>query len=107
MRGDASVQDPIAEMFYTFAAARPINDLEALACCILGEQTDLDDAALASIRVPVAIMAGDQDPLAKGAEELAGRIPGARHIAIEGRNHMNAVPARQFKSAALEFLAGR
>ena len=107
MRGDASVQDPIAEMFYTFAAARPINDLEALACCILGEQTDLDNAALASIRVPVAIMAGDQDPLARGAEELAGRIPGARHIAIEGRNHMNAVPARQFKSAALEFLAGR
>jgi hypothetical protein len=43
--------------------------------------------------------------MAKSAPELAGRIPGARYVAIEGRNHMNAVPARQFKEAALEFLS--
>lgn len=105
-RGDATVDDPIADMFYRFAAARPVNDLEALACCILGEQEEPDDSALASIKVPVAAMAGDQDPLARDADELARRIPGARYVPIDGRNHMNAVPARQFKSAALEFLAG-
>jgi hypothetical protein len=32
-------------------------------------------------------------------------VPGARFVAIEGRDHMNAVPARQFKEAALGFLA--
>ncbi|MDQ6744137.1 MAG: alpha/beta hydrolase [Candidatus Dormibacteraeota bacterium] len=106
MRGDESVQDPAAESFYRFAVARPINDLEALACCILGQQQDLQPPELGSIRVPVAIIAGDQDPIARGAPELAAQIPGARYVAIEGRNHMNAVPARQFKSAALEFLFG-
>src|SRR5215470_841762 len=100
-----SVTDAVVEMFYQFAAARPINDLEALACCILGPQPRLSPDRLASIRVPVAIMAGDLDPIAQGAHELARQIPGARFVAISGRNHMNAVPARQFKEAALDFLA--
>jgi pimeloyl-ACP methyl ester carboxylesterase len=105
MRGDESVTDPGAEMFYRFAAARPVNDLEALACCILGPQPPLTADALASIRVPVAVMTGDQDEVAGGAD-VAARIPGARYVPIAGRNHMNAVPARQFKDAALAFLDG-
>src|SRR5215472_6192333 len=104
MRGDDSVNDPAAEMFYRFAAARPINDLEALACCILGPQPPLSPDRLASISVPVGIMAGGLDPIAQGAPELARQIPGARFVSISGRNHMNAVPARQFKEAPLDFL---
>jgi pimeloyl-ACP methyl ester carboxylesterase len=106
MRGDESVDDPAAEMFYRFAAARPVNDLEALACCILGPQRALTDAELATITVPVAIVVGDRDPIARGAPDLAARIPGARFVAIAGRDHMNAVPARRFKDVAIEFLAG-
>jgi pimeloyl-ACP methyl ester carboxylesterase len=106
MRGDETVDDPGAEMFYRFAAARPINDLEALACCILGPQPRLTPEVLGSIRVPVAIVTGDHDEVARGAPELAARIPGARYVPIPGRNHMNAVPARPFKDAALAFLAG-
>jgi pimeloyl-ACP methyl ester carboxylesterase len=105
MRGDESVTDQAAEMFYRFAASRPVNDLEALACCILGPQPPVTPEQLASIRVPVAVMAGDQDPIARGAAELAGQIPGSHFTEISGRNHMNAVPARQFKQAALAFLA--
>jgi pimeloyl-ACP methyl ester carboxylesterase len=106
MRGDESVTDETAEQFYRFAAARPVNDLEALACCILGPQPRVSPEQLASIRVPVAIMTGDQDPIARGASELASQIPGARYTAIAGRNHMSAVPARQFKEATLAFLDG-
>jgi pimeloyl-ACP methyl ester carboxylesterase len=106
MRGDESVVDPVAETFFRFASARPINDLEALACCILGPQPTLTPEQLGRIAVPVAIMVGDQDPIARGAPELAARIRGARYVAIAGRNHMNAVPARQFKEAALRFLDG-
>ncbi len=106
MRGDESVTDPAAEMFYRFAAARSINDLEALACCILGPQPPLTPELLASVRVPVAIVAGDQDRVARGASRLAAEIPGARYTPISGRNHMNAVPARPFKEAALAFLEG-
>jgi pimeloyl-ACP methyl ester carboxylesterase len=106
MRGDATIHDELAEMFYRFAAARQLNDLEALACCILGPQPQPSDAELAGIRVPVAIVAGEQDPIARGAADLAARIPGARHVVIPGRNHMNTVPARRFKDVALEFLEG-
>lgn len=107
MRGDESVTDPAAEMFYRFAAARPVNDLEALACCILGPQPALTDEQLAAVTVPVEIVVGDQDPIARGAPQLAARIARARYVTLAGRNHMNAVPARQFKDAALEFLDGR
>lgn len=106
MRGDASVEDPMATMFYEFAAARPINDLEALACCILGAQRRLGPDELRAITNPVLICAGDRDPIARGAEELAGQLGNGRFESIEGRNHMNAVPARAFKEAALAFLAG-
>lgn len=106
LRGDETVKDPAAEMFYQFAAARPVNDLEALACCILGQQRpELDEARLGSIQLPVAVMAGGRDPIARSAPDLARRIPGARYVPIEGRNHMNTVPARHFKAAVLDFLA--
>jgi pimeloyl-ACP methyl ester carboxylesterase len=104
LRGDSSVRDPQAEMFYRFAAARPINDLEALACCMLGPQPPIEDLQLAAISVPVAVMTGDRDLVAPDGPEVARQIPGARYVPIEGRDHMNAVPARQFKDAALEFL---
>lgn len=105
MRGDESVTDATAEMFFRFASARPINDLEALACCIVAPQSPPTPADLAGITVPVVIVTGDQDPLARDAGQLADAIPGARHVSVPGRNHMNTVPARQFKEAALAFLA--
>lgn len=109
MRGDESVEDPAAKMFYDFASAREINDLEALACCILGPQRRLDDAELAAVESPVLVCAGDLDPMARGAGELAARLGDGSHVVLTGRNHMNAVPARAFKEAAIAFLdsAGR
>lgn len=104
LRGDATVHHPIADMFFAFASARPINDLEALASCITAPWSITRDDLL-GIQRPVLIVAGDRDELVRGAPELAGLIPGARHVAVEGRNHMNAVPARAFKEAVLEFLA--
>jgi pimeloyl-ACP methyl ester carboxylesterase len=104
MRGDASVDDPMATMFYEFAASRPINDLEALACCILGAQRQLGEDELLAVPSPVLICAGDRDPLAQGADQLARLLGDGHFFEIEGRNHMNAVPARTFKEAALNFL---
>lgn len=103
-RGDESVDDPQALSFYRFAAARPINDMEALACCILGPQPPLTEAQLAGIERPVLVVNGDQDEVAHGGAELARLIPTGRFVQLHGRNHMNAMPARQFKAAAIEFL---
>lgn len=96
--------DPIAQTFYRFAAARPNNDLLALAACIKGLRPENHPERLARIRTPVLIAVGDHDQIARRPAELIELIPSARLFAIQGRDHMSAVPAGEFKRAALEFL---
>lgn len=96
--------DPIAQTFYRFASARPINDLEALAACIKGLKPDADTARLATIRTPILVVVGEHDQIARNAPELIELIPTARLVTIPGRDHMTAVTARDFKQEALEFL---
>jgi pimeloyl-ACP methyl ester carboxylesterase len=103
MRG-GPIESPVAQTFYNFAKARPSNDLEALAACILGPQPKPDIAALATIKNPVLVVVGDQDDIATGVDRLIESIPTAKLVRIAGRNHMSAVPAGDFKRAALDFL---
>ena len=95
----------VAKSFYDFARAKPGNDLEALAACILGPQPDPDPARLGAITNPVLVVVGDHDDIAYEADRLVESIPTARLVTVAGRNHMSTVPAREFKEAALEFLA--
>ncbi len=46
----------------------------------------------------------DADDVARGAPELIEEIPTAHLYTIPNRDHMSAVTAREFKSAAVEFL---
>lgn len=96
--------DPVAQTFYRFASARPTNDLVALAACISGLRPESSPERLARISTPILIVVGDRDEIARGGPELIELIPSARLRTIEGRDHMSAVPAREFKQAALEFL---
>ena len=98
------IDGPAARTFYEFAKARPSNDLEALAACILGPQPEPDPAALAKITNPVLVAVGDQDDVVADVDRLIENIPTAKLVTIAGRNHMSAVPAGEFKKAALEFL---
>jgi pimeloyl-ACP methyl ester carboxylesterase len=104
LRGEPS-DDPIAQSFYRFASARPTNDLVALAACIMGLQPQWDPAKLSAIRTPILVAAGDRDELAPDAPELVELIPSSRLVTIAGRDHMGAVPAREFKQAAIDFLS--
>ena len=104
-RGE-STNSPVAKTFYDFAKARSSNDLEALAACILGPQPEPEPAALASIKNPVLVVVGDQDDIVGDVDRLVESIPTARLVTIAGRNHMSAVPAKDFKQAVLDFLAG-
>jgi pimeloyl-ACP methyl ester carboxylesterase len=97
-------EDPIVQSFYKFASARPTNDMQALAACILGLKADVSPERLARIRTPILIVVGDRDDIATGAPELVELVPSARLFTIANRDHMSAVPAREFKQAALEFL---
>jgi pimeloyl-ACP methyl ester carboxylesterase len=96
--------DPIVQSFYRFASARPTNDMQALAACIVGLKADAHPDGLAMIRTPILIVVGDRDDIATGAPELVELIPSARLVTIANRDHMSAVPAGEFKRAALEFL---
>src|ERR1700756_1053559 len=97
-------EDPIVQSFYKFASARPTNDMQALAACIVGLKPDARPDRLAKIRTPILIVVGDRDDIATGAPELVELIPSARLVTVANRDHMSAVPAREFKQAALEFL---
>jgi pimeloyl-ACP methyl ester carboxylesterase len=98
--------DPVARTFYRFASARPDNDLVALAACIKGLRPERRPDRLARIETPVLIVVGADDDIARGAPELVEEIPSARLVTVGGRDHMSAVPARDFKQAAIEFLSG-
>jgi pimeloyl-ACP methyl ester carboxylesterase len=95
----------VAQTFYKFASARPTNDLKALAACITGLQPIHDPAKLSAIKTPILVVVGDRDEIARGAPELVELIPTARLVTIAGRDHMGAVPAREFKQAAIDFLS--
>jgi pimeloyl-ACP methyl ester carboxylesterase len=97
-------EDPTAQSFYRFASANPTNDLEALAACIRGLQPDPSPARLSAIKTPILVVVGDRDELARGAPELVELIPTAHLVTIPGRDHLGAVPAREFKRAAVDFL---
>lgn len=98
-------ENPTARTFYQFASARPANDLEALAACIQGLRPTASPSRLSAITTPILIVVGDRDEVARGAPELIEMIPTARLVTISGRDHMSSVTAREFKQAALDFLA--
>lgn len=97
--------DPIARTFYGFASARPTNDLKALAACITGLRPHVDALRLGAIETPILIVVGDRDDLARQAPELVEIIPTSHLVTIPDRDHLSAVPAREFKHAAIEFLS--
>ena len=81
------------------------SDLTALAACIRGSRQTLSRDEVARIAAPVLIGVGTADTIAGSAQELAVLMPHARALDIPGRDHMSAVPAREFKNAAIEFLS--
>jgi pimeloyl-ACP methyl ester carboxylesterase len=54
----------------------------------------------------VLVVVGEKDDIVGGVDRLIESMPTAKLVKVAGRNHMSAVPAREFKEAALEFLAG-
>ncbi len=104
LRGEPT-DDPVAQSFYSFASARPTNDLKALAACITGLQPLRDPAQLAAIQTPILVVVGDRDEIARDAPALVELIPSSHLVTIPGRDHLGAVPAKEFKQAAIEFLS--
>ncbi len=100
----ASVEDRDARGFRLFADQTK-SDRRALAACIRSSRIKIKAEALAAIKVPVLIVAGELDDVAGNVEELVSIIPKSRGVVLPKRNHMNAVGDRTYKDAVLGFLA--
>jgi pimeloyl-ACP methyl ester carboxylesterase len=64
-------------------------------------------AALADIRVPTLLVAGERDPAAPAAvmEKMAARIPGSAYVVLAGAGHLaNLEQPQAFNAAVLAFL---
>jgi hypothetical protein len=76
-------------------------DREALVACVGGVAgSSLDVPA----EVPVLYVAGGADSIPAGVAGLA-RERGSAYLELAGRDHVNTLTSREFKRAALEFLA--
>ena len=80
------------------------SDLKSLAACIRSSRVKIKEEALAAIKVPVLVVAGELDNVAGKVEGLTSIIPGSKGVVLPNRNHMNAVGDSVYKSAVVEFL---
>ncbi len=99
------VTDPIARAFRLFGE-QTRSDLRALAACMRAGRPEVPPDALARIACPALVVAGDADEIAGPVEPMVEMIPDARGLSLPGKDHMKAVGDKQFKAAAVEFLAG-
>jgi pimeloyl-ACP methyl ester carboxylesterase len=93
-----------AAMAFRIFAEQTKSDLKALAACIRSSRVKIKEEALAAIRVPVLVVAGELDDIAGNVEGLTSIIPGSKGVVLAKRNHMNAVGDSGYKTAVVEFL---
>jgi pimeloyl-ACP methyl ester carboxylesterase len=98
----ADVSEATPRAFRIFAE-RTGSDLKALAACMRAGRIKMTAGELAAIKVPVLIVAGEQDDVAGSVPELAAIIPGSQGVVIPNRNHMNAVGDNAYKQAVVAF----
>ena len=105
---EAPTPDDVTDMGargFRIFAEQTKSDLKALAACIRSSRERITVEELATIRVPVLVVAGETDDVAGDVETLVKAIPGAVGVTLPNRNHMNAVGDRGYKDAVLAFLA--
>ena len=102
----ADISDPQGRVFRAFAE-QTRSDLRALAACIRGSRQTLTPAEVGTIRQPTLVAVGTKDGVAGSAQALAALLPNGRALDIPNRDHMQSVGDKVFKTAVLEFLAGR
>ncbi|MDJ0339753.1 alpha/beta fold hydrolase [Cryobacterium sp. PH31-O1] len=83
----------------------PGADTAALLRLIAAIKTERFEPNVAVPARPMLFVTGDRDVLATGTTELAALAADSEVLWLPARTHTNAVSARAFKQAAIEFLA--
>ncbi len=98
----SDVADAGAKTFRVFADQTK-SDRKALAACIRSTRVRIRPEALAAIKVPVLVVAGELDDVSGKVQPLVDMIPGAKGLTLAGKNHMSAVGDRNFKRESVAF----
>jgi pimeloyl-ACP methyl ester carboxylesterase len=105
--GDAAVSPTVVDFLERIIRATPIGVVAEFYPALLGHD---ERAALATLaRVPVIVVAGDQDrvvPVRQG-EQLAARIPGSTFIRVPGAGHVVILERPELISGLIAGLAER
>lgn len=104
LAGGPPLADPVSADLLRMATLVPSNDLEALFTLIQAIKLEPFRPADAVPGMPLLLVAGDKDALAATAPQLADLNGRADLLLLPGRSHANAVTARPFKAAAVQFL---
>lgn len=98
--------DRLTAAYVQMAAGIPGNDLTALITLVEGmrdgEQPTVENAP----SQPLLFATGSDDGILEKSRALCKASPDGTFFDIPGRNHFNAPTSRQFREAALAFLAG-
>jgi len=101
-----STGNPIARQFLTFAQALSGNDLQALAAVMRSGRPSVDPSKLSSVRIPVLVIAGQNDPLVGNVKRFADAIPGSQLVMLPG-DHLTVFVGNGYRDTALKFLAAQ
>ena len=99
----ASITDPRARMFRSFAE-QPGKDRLALAACMRAMSPPLPVETLSQLQQRVLVVCGEQDDIAGPPEPLAQAFVQGHSVSIPGRDHMTAVGERKTRRAVVDFL---
>lgn len=102
-KSSADVTNPAAQSFRQFAEQTK-SDLKALAACIRSARNPVTKEQLQQIAVPCLVAVGEKDVIAGAGSALVELIPGAEHLPIPKRDHMNAVGDKVYKEGVVKFL---
>lgn len=94
--------DPITGIIAGMAAA-PGHDAASLLYLVEGLAREPFDPSAKHPTVPTLLVAGDADPMARGIESVAERVPGAQLLRVPG-DHVGALAGGDFRAAVFDFL---
>ena len=100
-----TIADPMMKSFRRFADEQG-EDRLALAAFTRSGDKPLDKADLATLKVPVLVVAGARDELAGDPKALSDIFPDGRAVTIPGCDHFSAIPHALYKATVFDFLDG-
>nr|WP_236778786.1 alpha/beta hydrolase [Agromyces seonyuensis] len=106
LKDGTPVEDTVTNNYVMLTARVPGNDLGALICLAEGMRIgDADPDTANPPTQPVLFATGSEDAILERSRRLAEATPGSRFLELPGRHHFNAPVSREFRTAAIGFLA--